>query len=300
MLLIRSRPRLRCANVEADNQQLGPLPRRTSRYRRSGRHRSPHQLSLPPDAPALVLAVPGEASAANEKIVAEVAEVASASGTSEVIQAGYLRGDTMPLASVLSEFGANGDADVPRAVVVPLLACPYPEADAALAAAVRQAGVPVIVAAHLGPHPLLADALHARMAEAGLAHSGRSGRIGYVSTAEGVLVAAVGGQDAVATAGVVSVLLAGRLAVPVVPAAVDDPGGMAGAVSRLREASASQMAIAPCIIGPECDPGVLASAAADAGAQQAPPLGAHPAIGQLVTIRYGAALEDPRLVGPAS
>lgn len=284
----------------ADNQSSGALPRRTSHYRRSGRHRSPHQLSVPPDAPALVLAVPGAASAASEEIVAEVAAVASASGTSDVIRAGYLSGGTMPLASVLSAFGANGEAGIPRAVVVPLMACPYPAADAALAAAVRQSGVPVIVAAHLGPHPFLADALHARLAEAGLARSGRTGRIGYVSTTEGVLVATVGGQEAVATAGVVSVLLAGRLAVPVVPAALDDPGSLSAAAGRLREAHASRLAIAPCVIGPECDAGLLASVAADAGAQQAQPLGAHPAIGQLVAIRYGAALEDPRLVGPAS
>ena len=300
MLLICAPPRLRCADVGADNQPAGALPRRTSHYRRSGRHRSPHQLSVPPDAPALVIAVPGAASAANEEIVTEVAAVASASGASDVIRAGYLSGDTATLASVLSGFAANGDVSVPRAVVVPLMACPYPEADAALAAAVRQSGAPVIVASHLGPHPFLADALHARLAEAGLAREGRTGRIGYTSTTDGILVAAVGGQDAVATAGVVSVLLAGRLTAPVVPAAVDDPGSLSAALGRLREARASRLAIAPCIIGPECDPALLASVAADTGAQQAQPLGAHPTIGQLVTVRYGAALQDPRLVGPAS
>ena len=299
MLLICEQPRLRCADVGADNQFSGALPRRTSQYRRSGRHRSPHQLSVPPDAPALILAVPGAASAASEQVVAEIAAIASASGTSDVIRAGYLSGPTKPLASVLSEFPANGDPNVPRAVVVPLMTCPHPQADAALAAAVRQSGVPVVVAAHLGPHPFLADALHARLAEAGLARSGRTGRIGFAGMTDAVLVAAVGGEEAAATAGVISVLLAGRLAVPVVPAALDDPGNVAAALTRLREARASRLAIAPCIIGPECAPGLVAAVAADAGAQPAAPLGAHPAIGQLVTMRYGAALEDPRLVGPA-
>ena len=292
--------RLRCVDVGADNQTPGALPRRTSRYRRAGRHRSPHQLSVPPDAPALVLAVPGPACAASEEIVSEVAAFASASGTSEEIRAGYLSGDTMTLAEVLSDFRVNGALDVPRAVVVPLMTCPHPQADAALAAAVQQSGAPVIVAGHLGPHPVLAEALHARLAEAGLARSGRTGRIGFVSTTEAVVVAAVGGQEAVAAAGVASVLLAARLAVPVVPAALDDAESFPAAVSRLREARASHLAIAPCIVGPECDPGLLAAAAAKAGAQYARPLGAHPAIGQLVTMRYGAALEDPRLVGPAS
>lgn len=284
----------------ADNQSPGALPRRTSHYRRSGRHRSPHQLSVPSDAPALILAVPGAPSAASEQIVAEVASIASASGTSNVIRAGYLGGGSQSLASVLSAFRVNGDPSMPRAVVVPLMACPHPGADAALAAAVRQAGVPVIVAAPLGPHPLLADALHARLAEAGLAHSSRTGRIGFSSTTDAVLVATVGGEEAVATAGVCSVLLAGRLAVPVVPAALDDPANVSAALGRLREARASRLAISPCMIGPECDPRLIAAVAADSGAQPAKPLGAHPAIGQLVTMRYGAALEDPRLVGPAS
>ncbi len=283
----------------ADNEPSGLLPRRTSHYRRSGRHRSPHQLSVPDDAPALILAVPGAASAASEEIVAELAAFASASGTSEVIRAGYLSGDVTPLAAVLSAFRANGEAGVPRAVVVPLMTCPNPAADAAIAAAVQQSGAPVIVAGHLGPHPFLADALHARLAEAGLTRSGRAGRIGYASTAEGVMVAAVGGGEAASVAGVVSVLLAGRLAAAVVPAALDDPGSVSGAVQRLREARATRLAISPCVIGPECDPALLSAVATEAGAQPAPPLGAHPAIGQLVTMRYGAALEDPRLVGPA-
>ncbi len=37
------------------------LPTRTTRFRPPGRHRSPHQLSVPSDAPALILAVPGPA-----------------------------------------------------------------------------------------------------------------------------------------------------------------------------------------------------------------------------------------------
>lgn len=250
---------------------------------------------MPPDAPALILAVPGAASAASEKIVSEVAAVASASGTSDVIRAGYLRGGTMRLSTVLSAFGVNGGASVPRAVVVPLMAGPHPGSDGAIAAAVQESGATVIVAAHLGPHPLLADALHARMAEAGLAHSGRVGRIGFAGTTEGVLVATVGGEPAVAATGVVSVLLAGRLAVPVVPAALDQPASVSAAIGRLREARASRLAVAPCIIGPECDTAALAALAADIGAQLADVLGAHPAVGQLVTMRYGEALQDPRL-----
>lgn len=253
---------------------------------------------MPDDAPALILAVPGAASEASEALVAEIAGFATASGTSEMIHAGYLGGEVTPLDSVLSTFRANGEPGAPRAVIVPLMTCPNPAADAALAEAVHRSGAPVIVAGHLGPHPFIADALHARLAEAGLAQSGRTGPIGSASKTDGVLVAAVGGGEAAAAAGVVSVLLAGRLAAPVVPAAIDDAGSVSAAIQRLREAHASRLAISPCMIGPECDPAVLAAVAADADAQPAQPLGAHPAIGQLVTMRYGAALEDPRLTGP--
>jgi sirohydrochlorin ferrochelatase len=89
---------------------------------------------------------------------------------------------------------------------------------------------------------------------------------------------------------VAAVLLAGRLAAPVVHASIDDPPGIAFAVSQLRGMGASRVAIAPCVIGPETDPGDLDAVGAATGALCAPPLGAHPAIGQLVAMRYGNAL----------
>ena len=63
-----------------------------------------------------------------------------------------------------------------------------------------------------------------------------------------------------------------------------------GAVMRLREMGASRVAIAPCVIGPETDPREIDAVSAATGALAAPPLGAHPAIGQLVAMRYGNAL----------
>ena len=59
------------------------------------------------------------------------------------------------------------------------------------------------------------------------------------------------------------------------------------------------MALAPCLIGPEVAARDLAGLARQAGMACAPPLADHPAIGHLVTIRYGAALEDPSLAGLA-
>ena len=50
---------------------------------------------------------------------------------------------------------------------MPLLICPQPETDAAIAAEIAAAAVPVLPTAALGVHPILAGALHVRLAEAG-------------------------------------------------------------------------------------------------------------------------------------
>jgi len=180
-------------------------------------------------------------------------------------------------------------------VVVPLLTCVYPEVDRAIAAAVAAADVPILVAGHLGPHPFLAEAMHARLSEAGLARIGRAGRISIVTAADGVIVGAAGDPDeAMQIAGVVAVLLASRLTIPTVPALLDDPGALRYAVEQLRAAQVTRVALAPCVVGPEV-PAATMTAIAATGLECAPPLGGYPTIGHLVAIRYGAALEDPQL-----
>ena len=112
----------------------------------------------------------------------------------------------------------------------------------------------MILAEHLGPHPLLAEALHARLAQVGLARESRARGLSISNAANGVLVLADRGEDAVRAAGVAAVLLAGRLAAPAVHASIDDPQGIATAVEQLHAMGASRVAIAPCLIGPETDP----------------------------------------------
>jgi len=271
------------------------LPTRTTRTRPPGRHRSPHQLSVPSDAPALVLAVPGSATPDSIDIAARVIEVASQSCPGVAVRAGFLDGSEEPLPAVLAE--CRGPAGMPAAVVVPMLICPQPGVGAAVAAAVAAAPVPALSGEPIGVHPLLAGGLHARLAEAGLARSDRMGRISIVSTAaEGVLVAALG-EEAVAAAGTVAVLLAARLAVPVAPASLSDPGSVQEAANRLLQAGVTGLALAPCVIGPEVGSLDLAELASAAGIRTAGPLGAQAAIGQLAAVRYGAALQDPQLAG---
>jgi hypothetical protein len=277
----------------ADDHGPVPLPVRTTRHLRPGRHSSPHQLSLPSRAPALVLAVPGSASQESEELAAEIADSAGSSCPGATVTAGYLSGGENRLTDILDGL-PDGEGSRPPAVVIPLLTCPYPEMDEALAAAVAAAARPSLVAGHLGPHPFLAEAIHARLAEAGLARAARAARISIVA-ADGVIIGAAGGAEAVQAAGIVSVLLASRLAIPVLPAPLGDLAALREAADRLGAAQVSRVALAPCVIGPELPAGMLAAIAAETGLRSAPPLGGYPTIGQLVAIRYGAALDDPKL-----
>jgi len=273
------------------------LPARTTRYRRRGRHSSPHQLSLPSDSPALVIAVPGSARAESEDTAVRVADQAAASCHGAEVRIGFLRGGQDSLEEALSDLPSHNG--LPAGVVVPLLPFPYPEADQAIAATVAAAETPFLIADHLGPHPLLAEALHGRLADVGLARAARVSRISIGTAADGVIVGAVGNQEAVQAAEVVAVLLASRLATPIAAASLTDPGSIKDAAARLRQA-VPRVALAPCMVGPELTPGTLEAIAALTSIDCAPPLGSHPAVGQLVAIRYGAALADPKVASLAA
>jgi sirohydrochlorin ferrochelatase len=240
-----------------------------------------------------VIAVPGSARPESEDIAIKVAEIAGSSCHGAEIRIGYLRGNQDLLADVLDDLGSADGG--PAAVVVPLLALPNPEMDAAIADAVATARAPFLIAGHLGPHPLLAEALHARLADVGLARASRVGRISIVTGADGVIVGAAGNEDALEGAGVVAVLLASRLTMPVAAASLTDPASIKDAANRLREAHVARVALAPCMVGPELTSGTLDAIAALTSTDYAPPLGGHPAVAQLVAIRYGAALADPKV-----
>ncbi len=116
--------------MSADQDSGSVLPVRTNRYRRTGRHSSPHQLSLPSDSPALVIAVPGSARPESEDIAVRVADMAAASCHGAEILIGFLRGNQDHLEDVLGSL-ASRDGSL-AGVVVPLLAFPNPEADEAI------------------------------------------------------------------------------------------------------------------------------------------------------------------------
>jgi hypothetical protein len=268
----------------------GMLPRRTGRNQRAGRHRSPHRLSVASDAPALILAVPGGATGRHVRAVEEIAATAETSCPGIEIRVGFLDGDSYRLEDALSFDGPPPGEHPLNGVIVPLLAGPHPRFDAMLARAAQEASGLVMLGAHLGGHPLIAEALHARLAEAGIARESRSRGLTTSVTTYGVVVLADRGEEAVKNAGVAAVLLASRLSMPAAPASIDDPASVDRALARLRDSGAQRPVISPCLIGPETPDGDVEAVSNAIGAPAAAPLGGHPAIGQLVAIRYGAAL----------
>ena len=277
---------------------LSALPRRTNRTRPAGRHRSPHRLSVASDAPALVLAVPGSAAADSAEIGPRVAFVAGQSCPGVDIRVGYLEGTEVTLAESLLPTGPEPqDHDQFPSVVVPLLLSPNGQFDPVIARRAAAPGIAAVVAAHLAPHPMVAEALHSRLAEAGLARQTRTSGLSISADDRGIVVLADVGEEAASAAGVAAVLLASRLSVPVVPASMRDPGSIVEAVNRLSESGAQRPVLAPCLIGPETKISVLEDLSAALGAPCAPTLGAHEAVGRLVAIRYGAALTTFSLAG---
>lgn len=158
-------------------------------------------------------------------------------------------------------------------------------------AAVRATRADAVRAAVLGPDPLLAVALADRLAEAGWVDG------------DAVVLAAAGSSDpdAVASVHLQAALLAAELTGRVRPADQLRPGDPAGQVSvgfgsaatpdvrtavAAARASGARVAVAPYLLAP----GHFAARLADAGADLvAAPLGAHPAVVELVLRRYAEA-----------
>ncbi|NJQ03729.1 sirohydrochlorin chelatase [Streptomyces zingiberis] len=303
------------------------LPVRMPRPRQSGRHRKPEPLAAPEGAPALVLAVPGRPTAASRALAEEVVSIARSELPGVHAHIGYVDGgeDDFPaLSAVLSQAAADRAARLERAaaaareetgdpegveeaagaevrtpaidpaapdtVVVPLLAGP----DSALTRRIRQAVMDSRTSAELtdalGPHPLLAEALHVRLSEAGLARADRARLFTVTTAADGIILATVGGEEAVQAAGITGMLLAARLAVPVLAAALDVEGSITKAAGELRASGSGQLALAPYLIGPELPEGLLEAAAEEAGCTSGEALGAYPAVGKLVLSQYAAVL----------
>ncbi|MDT0345216.1 sirohydrochlorin chelatase [Streptomyces litchfieldiae] len=190
------------------------------------------------------------------------------------VELGHLETDEPLLADTLA--GLRG-----RAVLVPLLFSRgyHVKHDIPSVLARFAPHLDAVTAGCLGPHPLLAEALHSRLAEAGY----RRG--------SAVVLAAAGSLDPESAAGTqyTANMLSARLGgVPVLPAyASAARPTVPEAIEGLREAGHREISVASCFVAPglfhtrcaEAAPGVVAA-----------PLGSHPALARLLLHRYDQAL----------
>lgn len=283
---------LESASVTRESQAPADLPVRERAPLPGGRHRWIGPTNLPRSAPALVLVTPIAASADGQGFSGELMDVARTTYPDADVRLAHLGEGQGNLAETLSEVSAGRPDTAPAAVVIPLLTGPHQRVYDALTATIAASNVNTTLTEPLGPHPLLADALHARLADSGLARADRVRLMSIGSPVDGVVVATVGEHEAVRAADVTAVLLAARLAVPVVCASLDSDPDVAQMVARLRETGASRIAIAPCLVGLETDVSYLDELAGRLNVSCARPLGAHPSVARLVTLRYEMALDE--------
>jgi sirohydrochlorin ferrochelatase len=198
------------------------------------------------------------------------------------VRLGHIELNEPLLTDTLDALAADGTRE---AVLVPLLLGRGHHVKVDMPEAL--AGVPELraaVAPPLGPDPLLAEVLHARLAEAGWT-DGAGGDAG----GEAVVLAAAGSRDPESAADTArtAALLSARLGgVPVVPAYASAAAPtVPDAVAALRARGLHRIAVASYFTAP----GRFAAQCAGAAPWTASaPLGAHPAMARLVLARHAA------------
>src|SRR4051794_34815599 len=229
-----------------------------------------------PEPPALVLVAHGSRDPRTLNTVHRLVDQVREQRPDLPVHLGHIELNEPLLPDTLASLGTG------EAVLVPLLLSrgyhvrrDIPEMAAASRARTR-------VAAPLGPHPLLVEALHGRLVEAGW----RTTTDEATRRASAVVLAAAGSRDpdSAVDTGRTAHLLSERLGVPVVPAyASAAPPTVETAVRALAARGRHRVAVASYFTAP----GLFATQSA----QKAPwiasaPLGTHPAMARLVLHRY--------------
>ncbi|MFE9770711.1 sirohydrochlorin chelatase [Streptomyces sp. NPDC005931] len=207
------------------------------------------------------------------------------------VHLGHIELNAPLLPDTLAELDARG---TDAAVLVPLLLSRGYHVKRDIPEMAAEARLHTRVAAPLGPHPLLVDALHARLTEAGwCAPADEAAR-----RASGVVLASAGSRDPESRIDTSRTAdqLAARLGVPVVPAyasaaapTVPDAVRALAARGRHRVAVASYFT-APGRFATECAraaPGIAAA-----------PLGTHPSMAHLLLHRYDRTRTTPAATEP--
>ncbi|MET9151882.1 sirohydrochlorin chelatase [Streptomyces griseoflavus] len=202
------------------------------------------------------------------------------------VHLGHIEIDAPLLPDTLAALDARGTG---AAVLVPLLLGRGHHVMRDIPEAAAGARLRTRVAAPLGPHPLLADTLHARLTEAGW----RTPADGTARRATGVVLAAAGSRAPESRADThrTARLLAERLGVPVVPAYASAAAPtVPDALRALAARGRTRVAVASCFTAP----GRFATQCAAAAPWIASaPLGTHEAMARLLVHRYDEALSLP-------
>ena len=268
-----------------------------------GRHRRPMPASLPEGAPAFVLAVPSLSDDSLGGSTAEIATVLRVDNPALALRIARIdhggRGDPTGIRAVLADAAARRPAGAPSAVVVPQLVTPHPGTFRALREAIGASGANASIGEVYNTNALLAEALHHRLADAGLARADRVRMFSITTSADGIILATVGGEEAVGTASVTAFLLAARLALPVLAASLDGKPTIEEAAAQLEAMGVTRIAVAPCVVGPEADPAAISDAAVAVGAKCCAPLGAHGNVVKLLSLAYGRVLSQLETPGGA-
>ncbi|MDA0567550.1 cobalamin biosynthesis protein CbiX [Streptomonospora sp. S1-112] len=287
------------------------LPPRDLPRRRSGRHRNPLSFDSWVGTPTLVLAVPtgpagergdtGEDADSAADIGSQMVDLVRAYRPEVAIRHG--RAGTGSLAEALADLGPREGHPL-RGVVVPVVTAPHDATAAAINDAVAQTGADVRVTEALGPHPMLAEVVHLRLAEAGFVRADRMRLISVVAPGtrmtDGVVVGAAGGAEAVNATGVTAVLLAARLGITVLPADLGDTASLDHAFEQLRAAGCSRPVLAPSVVGPEFPAERLEPLAQRYGARACAPLGVGGTLAKIAALRYAEVLNTLGVETPPS
>ncbi|SES42244.1 Sirohydrochlorin ferrochelatase [Streptomyces sp. yr375] len=200
------------------------------------------------------------------------------------VHLGHIELNEPLLTDTLADLDARA---TPDAVLVPLLLARGYHVKRDIPDMAAQARVRARVAAPLGPHPLLVDALHARLVEAGW----RTDLTAAERRTSAVILAAAGSRDPDSATDTrhTAHLLAQRLGVPVLPAyASTATPTIPTALRTLAARGRTRVAIASCFTAP----GRFATECAQAAPWIASaPLGTHEAMTNLLLHRYDESLE---------
>ncbi|MEU6124096.1 sirohydrochlorin chelatase [Streptomyces sp. NPDC047123] len=262
---------------------------------------SPDGRRRPDPRPTLVLVAHGSRDPRALATVTALAERIRAQRPGLAVRLGHIELNPPLLTATLDDLAAH-DAHDAHAVLVPLLLSRGQHVKRDIPAALDGTpGLDARIAAPLGPHPLLAEALHDRLVRAGWPDRLLDAR---ARRRHAVVLAAAGSRDPESATDTETAarLLADRLGVPVLPAYAAPtaacPRTVPQALATLATLAAqgrTHTAVAAYLTAPGR---FAARSTAAAPWISTPPLGAHPALVRLVLHRYDQACETPAPARP--